>query len=321
MTLERRNFLKLVSSGIGIIAAKNLSYAQRSNAKAVSRKILVAHRGASAYAPEHTLESYQLALKQGADFVEQDLQITRDGMLVCLHDLTLERTTNVKETFPQRFREEPVNGAPMRHWYVSDFTLQEIKQLDAGSWFDAKFKGARVPTFQEAIDLVRGKAGLYPETKAPEVYGALGFDMERLVFDLLKKNRLISGSAARNTPVIIQSFSPESLKKLFNRLKTALPLVLLVDDQMRARWLTGAGLAEAKQFATGIGPAKALIDKTLVMQAHAVGLTVTPYTFRSSNTGRFKNVREEMNFYLYDLGVDAVFTDNPDLFPREPAAK
>jgi glycerophosphoryl diester phosphodiesterase len=98
-------------------------------------------------------------------------------------------------------------------------------------------------------------------------------------------------------------------------------LVLLVDDQMRARWLTEAGLAEAKQFATGIGPAKALVDKTLVMQAHAVGLTVTPYTFRSSNTGRFKTVREEMNFYLYDLGVDAVFTDNPDLFPREPAAK
>ena len=324
MTLERRSFLKLVSSGIGIIAAKNLSYAQRgtkTKAPAVSRKILVAHRGASAYLPEHTLASYELALKQGADFVEQDLQITRDGILVCLHDLTLERTTNVKEIFPQRFREEPVNGAPMRHWYVSDFTLQEIKQLDAGSWFDAKFKGARVPTFQEAIDLVRGKAGLYPETKAPEVYGALGFDMERLVFDLLKKNRLISGSAARNTPVIIQSFSPESLKKLFNRLKTALPLVLLVDDQMRARWLTEAGLAEAKQFATGIGPAKALIDKTLVMQAHAVGLTVTPYTFRSSNTGRFKNVREEMNFYLYDLGVDAVFTDNPDQFPREPAAK
>lgn len=322
MTLERRSFLKLFGSGIGVIAAKNLSYAQRgrkAKAPAVSRKILVAHRGASAYAPEHTLESYQLALTQGADFVEQDLQITRDGILVCLHDLTLERTTNVKEIFPTRFREEAVNGKPMRHWNVSDFTLREIKQLDAGSWFDAKFKGTRVPTFQEAIDLVRGKAGLYPETKAPEVYGARGLDMERLVFDLLKKNRLISGNAARNTPVIIQSFSAESLKKLFNKLKTPLPLVLLVDDQMRARWLTEAGLGKAKQFATGIGPAKALVDKTLVMQAHALGLTVTPYTFRSSNTGRFKTVREEMTFYLYELGVDAVFTDNPDQFPREQA--
>jgi glycerophosphoryl diester phosphodiesterase len=140
--------------------------------------------------------------------------------------------------------------------------------------------------------------------------------MERLVSDLLKKNRLISGRAARNTPVIIQSFSPESLKKLFKTLKTALPLVLLVDDQMRAHWLTEAGLTEARQFASGIGPAKALVDKNVVTQAHALGLTVTPYTFRSSNTGRFKTVREEMSFYLYELGVDAVFTDNPDLFPR-----
>jgi glycerophosphoryl diester phosphodiesterase len=320
MTLERRSFLKLFGSGIGFIAAKNLSYAQReerTRAPTASRKILVAHRGASAYAPEHTFESYQLALKQGADFVEQDLQISRDGILVCLHDLTLERTTNVKEIFPTRFREELISGAVMRHWYVFDFTLREIKQLDAGSWFDVKSKGTRVPTFQEAIDLVRGKAGLYPETKAPEVYGSRGFDMERLVFELLKKNRLISGSAARNTPVIIQSFSPESLKKLFTALNTARPLVLLVSDEARARWLTETGLAEAKQFATGIGPAKALVDKTLVMQAHALGLTVTPYTFRSSNTGRFKTVREEMSYYLYNLGVDALFTDNPDLFPRE----
>jgi len=319
MTLERRSFLKVFSLSIGIIAAKNLSYAQRggkAKAPAVSRKILVAHRGASAYAPEHTFESYQLALKQGADFVEQDLQITRDGILVCLHDLTLERTTNVKEIFPTRFREELISGAVIKHWYVSDFTLREVKQLDAGSWFDVKFTGTRVPTFQEAIDLVRGKAGLYPETKAPEVYGARGFDMERLVIDMLKKNRLISGKAARNTPVIIQSFSPESLKKLFTTLKAALPLVLLVSDEARARWLTEAGLAETKQFATGIGPAKALVDKTLVMQAHALGLTVTPYTFRSSNTGRFKTVREEMSYYLYNLGVDALFTDNPDLFPR-----
>lgn len=321
MTLARRGFLKLFGSGIGIIAAETWSPAPaqrgvKAKAPATSRKILVAHRGASAYAPEHTFESYQLALKQGADFVEQDLQITRDGVLVCLHDLTLERTTNVKEIFPERFREELVNGAPARRWQVSDFTLREIKQLDAGSWFDVKFKGARVPTFQEAIDLVRGKAGLYPETKAPEVYGGRGFNMEGLVLDVLRKNRLDTRRAARHTPVIIQSFSPESLRKLSGTLKTKLPLVLLVGDESRARWLTAAGLAEAKQFVTGIAPAKALLDKNLVMQAHELGLSVTPYTFRSSNTGRFKTVREEMSYYLFSLGVDALFTDNPDLFPR-----
>ncbi len=321
MTLARRSFLKLFGSGIGLISSKSLSRALESgpDVRQLSRKILVAHRGASAYAPEHTLESYQLALKQGADFVEQDLQITRDGVLVCLHDLTLERTTNVKQIFSTRFREELVNGTPARRWYVSDFSLREIKRLDAGSWFDVKFKGAQVPTFQEAIDLVRGKAGLYPETKNPEVYGQRGFDMERLVFDVLGENRLDKRSAAGHTPVIIQSFSPESLRKLSRTLKTKLPLVLLVSDEAPTRWLTAVGLAEAKQFASGIGPAKALVDKSLVTQAHALGLSVTPYTFRASNAGRFKTVREEMSYYLYTLGVDALFTDNPDLFPRAPS--
>ena len=323
--------MQLFGSSIGLVAAERVfaSRSQRttSNASQSSRKILVAHRGASAYAPEHTIESYRLALKQGADFVEQDLQITRDNQLVCLHDLTLERTTNVKEIFPTRFQEEvaprspseqgsDVTGTPVRRWYVSDFTLREIKQLDAGSWFDPRFKGARVPTFQEAIDVVRGKAGLYPETKAPEVYGRLGFDMERSLTDVLKKNRLGTRSAERHTPVIIQSFSPESLRKLSGMLDPKAALVLLINGEMRARWLTSAGLAEAKKFANGIGPAKALLDRGVIAQAHALGLTVTPYTFRSANTGRFKTVGEEMSYYLYQLGVDALFTDNPDLFPR-----
>lgn len=298
------------------------------NSKATSaKKILVAHRGASAYAPEHTLESYRLALKQGADFVEQDLQITRDNQLVCLHDLTLERTTNVRDLYPTRFQEETaprspseqgsgVAGSPVRRWYVSDFTLREIKQLDAGSWFNPKFKGARVPTFQEAIDLVHGRAGLYPETKAPDVYGRLGFDMERLLVAVLRKNRLGTSSAERHTPVIIQSFSAESLRKLSPMLNPKLPLVLLINEQMRPQWLTPAGLTETKQFANGIGPAKALLNKDLVTQAHDLGLTVTPYTFRQRDMGRFKSLHEEMSYYLYDLGVDALFTDNPDLFPR-----
>ncbi|MCP9494806.1 MAG: hypothetical protein MSG64_10165 [Pyrinomonadaceae bacterium MAG19_C2-C3] len=321
MTHDRRNFLKVFGLSVGIIATEVLSPAQqRAIAKpsTTARKILVAHRGASAYAPEHTLESYSLALKQNADYVEQDLQITRDSELICLHDLTLERTTNVKDIFPSRFREELVDDKTMRRWYVSDFTLREIKQLDAGSWFDVKFKGARVPTFQEAIDLVRGKAGLYPETKAPEVYGKRGFNMERLLLDALRKNRLDSSRAARHTPVIIQSFSPESLRKLSGALKTKLPLVLLVGEENPARWLTATGLAEAKGFTSGIAPAKALLDTNLVTQAHALGLSVTPYTFRSRNTGRFKTVNQEMSYYLYDLGVDALFTDNPDLFPRAP---
>jgi glycerophosphoryl diester phosphodiesterase len=281
------------------------------------RKVLIAHRGASAYAPEHTLASYRLAIEQGADYVEQDLQITKEGELVCLHDLTLERTTDVEEVYPDRAQAD-ANG--QRHWYVSDFTLAELKKLDAGSWFSEKFRGTRIPTFQEAIDTVRGKAGIYPETKAPEVYSGRGFEMEKLVLEILKKNRLDQPGTDPRTPVIIQSFSAESLKKMAFDLKMKLPLVFLISSDPQGKWLSEEGLKEVKKFAVGIGPAKNLIEKDppLVGRAHALGLTVTPYTFRSSATGKYRDVRDEMREYLYKFGVDAVFTDNPDQFPRQP---
>ncbi|HWQ32463.1 MAG TPA: glycerophosphodiester phosphodiesterase family protein [Blastocatellia bacterium] len=283
------------------------------------KKTLIAHRGASGSAPEHTLEAYRLALAQGADFVEPDLQITRDGVLVCLHDLTLERTTDVEEVFPDRFKTE----GGEKHWDVSDFTLDEIKRLDAGSWFDPKFRGARVPTFQEMIDLVRGRAGLFPETKGPEVYGSRGFDMERLLLDLLRKNRLDKPGADKKTPIVIQSFSAESLRKMAVELKTKLPLILLVEPQDGKRWMTAEGMKEARQFATGLGPNKALVDGNpeVVKLAHDLGLSVTLWTFRAKTPGRFRTVRDEMNYFLNEIDVDAVFTDNPDQFPRQTAGR
>ena len=280
-----------------------------------TRKVLVAHRGASAYAPEHTLTAYRLALEQRADFVEQDLQISKDGVLVCLHDLTLERTTNVEDVFPDR----AVTVKGRKTWPVADFTLDELKRLDAGAWFGSKFAGERIPTFQEAIDAVRGKAGIYPETKAPEVYGALGLNMEALTLAALTKAGLDRPDADPKTPVIIQSFSAESLRNM-RKAGTRLQLVFLVSnlDPEASAWLSDVGLAKIKDFANGIGPAKALItaDPTVVSRAHAVGLTVTPYTFRSSDPSGAAGVREEMATFLYRHGVDALFTDNPDLFPR-----
>lgn len=281
------------------------------------RKILVAHRGASAYAPEHTLAAYRLAIEQGADFVEQDLQISKDGVLVCLHDLTLERTTDVAAIFPDRGR----SGRGWRKtWDVSDFTLAELKTLDAGSWFDPKFKGERIPTFQEAIDLVRGKAGLYPETKGPEVYGSRGFDMEALLLAELARNQLDRHGSDPDTPIVIQSFSAESLQRL-RKAGTQLPLTFLVSDNDpdRGRWLTNEGLQAVRGFATGLGPAKRLLlaDPTLAARAHAAGLTITPYTFRSAGMRGGRSVTEEMSDFLYRIGVDALFTDNPDLFPRK----
>src|SRR5262245_35135988 len=127
----------LIGAAISALAA--LAFGQS------GKKILIAHRGASAYAPEHTVEAYKLAIEQGADFVEQDLQITKDGVLVCLHDLTLERTTDVEEVFPDRFRadvssDQLPGSQPSKHWYVSDFSLREFKQIDAACWFYEKFK-------------------------------------------------------------------------------------------------------------------------------------------------------------------------------------
>lgn len=279
-----------------------------------ARKQLVAHRGASAYAPEHTLEAYRLALEQAADFVEQDLAVTRDGVLVCIHDLTLERTTNVEEVFPDRFVEDKSGGTPVRRWLVNDFTLAEIKRLDAGGWFNRKFAGARIPTFQEAVDLVKGKAGMYPELKDPEFYRTRGVSPETLLVETLRKNALIGDP---QTPVIIQSFDDTTIKLLAKDL-SQVPRVFLVEARAIARVDSPAKLRDIAQWATGLGPNKGIImdNPDVVKWAHAAGLTVTPWTFRSSNTGSFPSVRAEMEKFLYEYGVDAVFTDNPDQFPR-----
>lgn len=280
---------------------------------AASRKLLVAHRGASAYAPEHTLASYRLAVQHRADFVEQDLAVTSDGVLVCAHDPTLQRTTNVEEVFPDRFRE--ADGR--RQWFIADFTLEEIKRLDAGSWFDPKFAGEKIPTFQEAIDLVRGHAGLFAELKAPGLYRDRGIDMEPLVVTALRKNGLDQRSADPATPVILQSFDAEALRAVARDLP-AIDRTFLFDTRSAAEWTTSDGLKSVSLFATGIGPAKAVLesDPSIVARAHAAGLTVIPYTFRASATGRFPTVRDEMAHFLTVLDVDGVFTDNPDLFPR-----
>ncbi|HEX2344442.1 MAG TPA: glycerophosphodiester phosphodiesterase family protein [Vicinamibacterales bacterium] len=281
---------------------------------APEKKQLVAHRGASAYAPEHTLEAYRLALEQRADFVEQDLAVSKDGVLVCIHDLTLERTTNVEDVFPDRFVEDKSGPALAKRWPVHDFTLAEIKRLDAGTWFDQKFVGARVPTFQEAIDLVRGKAGLYPELKDPEFYRTRGVSPEKLLAEVLTRNSLVSDSA---TAVIIQSFDDTTLKNLAREL-ASVPRVFLVEARALDRVDSSEKLREIATWATGLGPNKAIVEMRpeVVKWAHAAKLTVTPWTFRSSNTGAYPSVREEMAKFLYDYGVDAVFTDNPDQFPR-----
>jgi len=279
------------------------------------RKTVVAHRGASAYAPEHTLAAYQLAIEQGADYVEQDLAVTKDGVLICLHDASLERTTNVEQLFPHRVSTQTIEGKTRKAWLANDFTLAEIKSLDAGSWFDPKFKAEKVPTFDEAVALIRGKAGMFPELKVPEIYAGRNVNFEALVAAALDKNGLRGPKADPKTPVILQTFGQPSARTLA-QIKIGVPVVLLLN---RADGFeTAAQLKAWKGIVQGFGPAKAIVLKNpdFVKWAHAEGMSVTPYTFRSSDTGGFKDVAAEMSHYLYTLGVDALFTDNPDKFPR-----
>lgn len=278
-------------------------------------RLNIAHRGASGSAPEHTLAAYRLALEHGADFVEQDLAVTRDGVLICLHDPSLERTTDVEQVFPDRASEVVVDGQRRRTWLANDFTLAEIRQLDAGSWFAAKYRGERVPTFDEAVALVKGKAGLFPELKTPELYEGRDVHFERMVAEALDRHGLRGPKADPKTPVILQTFG-ESTARALSAMRIGVPVVLLLDDE--AKWRTPQAVAAWKGIVQGFGPAKSLVAGTpaFVRWAHDAGLFVTPYTFRAKGVQGYPSVRAEMTHFLDTLGVDGLFTDDPDQFPR-----
>jgi glycerophosphoryl diester phosphodiesterase len=300
------------------IAIAIILFATVTGSAQYSKKTVVAHRGASAYAPEHTLAAYQLAIEMRADYVEQDLAVTKDGVLICLHDASLERTTNVEELFPDRSVSISIEGKTIKAWVANDFTLAEIKRLDAGSWFDKKFAGEKVPTFDEAIALIRGKAGIFPELKTPEIYAGRDVKFEEMVATALDKHGLRGPKADLKTPVILQTFGQASARKLA-QIKIGVPVVLLLNDDDGFK--TAASLKAWKGIVQGFGPTKAIVlrNPDFVKWAHAEGMSVTPYTFRQSDTGKsgYKDVGDEMAHYLYKLDVDALFTDNPDKFPRK----
>jgi glycerophosphoryl diester phosphodiesterase len=282
--------------------------------KTASRPWLVAHRGASAYAPENTVPAFRLAADQGADFVEFDLQLTKDRQLVCLHDNSLERTTDVEQIFPDRFRKTGEGATAAQRWMLEDFTLAEIKRLDAGTWFDAKFRGTRIPTFAETIEALRGRAGLFIEVKSPERYDGI----EKLIAAELEAKRLARPGADPRTPVLIQSFSAPSLQIFTTVIGTKLPVHFLVGARDAAPWMTQEGLAKIKAFATGLSPEKTIVASApdLVARIKAAGLPITPYTFRASAVAAgYADVRAEMTYYLDRVGVDGVITANPDLMP------
>ncbi len=250
--------------------------------------LIIAHRGASGYLPEHTLEAYALAIEQGADVVEPDLVFTKDGVLVARHDRYLSTTTNVADRpeFASRKRANSDPKTPAREdWWIEDFTLGELKSLRARQPFPGRTKEHddkfEIPTFAEMLALVAAKAkeagrpvGVYPETKHPAFFASIGHDFEA---SLLKT---LEGFDAG--PVFIQSFEPEILKRLKG--KTRAKLVQLVFEET-----PGAGpnipLEGIATYADGVGAAKNLVTSqsgrsSFVERAHALGLMVHPWTFR-----------------------------------------
>ncbi|MGC4082824.1 MAG: glycerophosphodiester phosphodiesterase family protein [Vicinamibacterales bacterium] len=300
----------LLLTGLAIVAASAIVRG------ADAPKILIAHRGASGYAPEHTFASYDLAIEQKADFVEPDLAVSKDGILVCLHDDTLERTTNVEEVYPTRFSPDVKGRNGEKRWVANDFTVAEIKALDAGSWFGQRFTGMQVPTWDEMLARVQQHpgVGVYPELKSPPLYTARGIDMATIFVNSIRKHGLDTPASLKKTPVIIQSFDRPTIKRMSTELPTV-PRVFLTSDE---RDITDAQLRDLATFAQGIAPEKRLVatHPDLVTRAHALGLSVTVWTFRADEKTTYATVKDEMSQFLYTFGVDAVFTNNPDQFPR-----
>jgi glycerophosphoryl diester phosphodiesterase len=301
--------LLLVPGGAG---ASSNSASMAADSKHARLPIVIGHRGASGYRPEHTLASYELAIEMGADYIEPDLVSTKDHVLVARHENDISGTTNIADhvEFADRKTTKVIDGVSVTGWFTEDFTLAELKTLrakerlpdirPANTAFDGLYQ---VPTFQEVIDLAKRRhVGIYPETKHPTYFRSIGLPLEEPLVQALNTN----GYRGRNAPVFIQSFEVGNLQRL-NRM-TNVQLVQLIDatgkpydfvvsgdPRTYADLVTPAGLAEIATYAEGIGPNKNLIvprdaqnrltsPTTLVQDAHQAGLLLHPWTFRRENT-------------------------------------
>ncbi len=283
---------------------------------ALADPVIIAHRGASGYLPEHTLEAYTLAHALGADYIEQDVVLTKDGHFICLHDIHLESTTNVEEVFPDRAREDG-------NWYAIDFTLAEIKTLQAHERLDKRFPKDKsdfeVPTFREAVELIQGlnasrgkDVGIYPELKGPAFHEKEGQPVEEKLLAILAEY----GYEGPDANVFVQCFETPPLLRIRKELNSELPLIQLISgNKIQAPLLTDDGLKNVATYANGIGPDKMLLKKypDLVQRAHDNGLEVHPYTIRRDAVAKpYKNTQSEIKSYFYQLKVDGMFFDFPD---------
>jgi glycerophosphoryl diester phosphodiesterase len=306
-----------------------------------STPIVIAHRGASGHRPEHTLAAYELGIELGADFIEPDLVITRDGTLIARHENEISETTDVssRPEFTDRRTTRLIDGVEVTGWFAEDFTLAEIKTLRARERlpfrdhsYDGRFE---IPTFDEILDLaLRKSVGVYPETKHPSYFRSFGLPLEEPLLAALETR----GWTDRDAPVFLQSFETGNLREL--RKRTGVRLIQLLDEADRPWDFTAAGdlrtyrdlakpegLAWIATWADGIGPNKRLIvpvdhdrrlrpPTSLVEDAHRVGLLVHPWTFRSDPqflAPKYEGRPEREVEQFYALGVDGVFSDFPEV--------
>ena len=298
----------------------------------VTTPIVIAHRGASGYRPEHTLEAYRLAVEMGADYIEPDLVITKDGVLIARHENEIGGTTDVVQRFPDRRRTKTIGGRTVLGWFTEDFTLAEIRTLRARERLESRshaYDGQFVvPTLDEVIELAqrlgreRGRdVGIYPETKHPTYFRSIGLPLEEPLLASLTKH----GWNRAGAPVFIQSFEAGNLQAL--RAKTAVRLVQLMSD---ADMATNVALTQIAKYADGLGAEKRLVlpvskagmpgpSTDLVDRAHRAGLFVHVWTLRADAAflpaGYGGDAAAEVRRFR-DLGVDGMFTDHPDVAVR-----
>ena len=292
-----------------------------------SKKIVIAHRGASGYLPEHTMEAKAMAYGMHADFIEQDLVLSKDDIPIVIHDIHLETVTDVATKFPERKRKDG-------RFYVIDFTYEELQTLNVSERFDPITKKPVFPkryplwkskfklhSLQEEIELIQGlnkstgkQIGIYPEIKEPTFHLKEGKDISKIVLKILSDY----GYRSKSDYCILQCFDAQELKRIRKELKSDLFLLQLIEFKKDEKYLK-----DYAKYADGLGPwYKQILEgkdssgnwqySDLVKEAHDLGLFVHAYTFREDDLDGFISFEEMIDFGFNNLKLDGVFTDFPD---------